>query len=164
MRRDQLEHAIRTACQIIGKYEMTVTRGELLELRSHLMGNLRELWHRPTQKEAEAWGSFPFEGDARSEMLGAAPTARDVISYVLHLTNRAKRPRFGVWNRAVIARTRIGSTASQTRQALRIRTAGDRAMLLARVRCAVTPRPVGCSADIDVRNGKITIQRQTHRP
>jgi FMN phosphatase YigB (HAD superfamily) len=153
-----------TACQIIGKYEMTVTRGELLELRSHLMGNLRELWYHPTQKEAEAWGSFPFEGDARSEMLGAAPTARDVIGYVLHLTNKAKRPRFGVWNRAVIARTRIGRTTSQARQVLRIGTAGDRAMLLARVRCAVTPRPEGRSADIDVRNGKITIQRQTRCP
>jgi hypothetical protein len=83
---------------------------------------------------------------------------------VLHLTNKAKRPRFGVWNRAVIARTRIGRTTSQARQVLRIGTAGDRAMLLARVRCAVTPRPEGRSADIDVRNGKITIQRQTRCP
>jgi FMN phosphatase YigB (HAD superfamily) len=148
---------VSAACRFIGKYEMTITRGDTIALRPYLIANLRELWYHPTPMEAEAWGSFPFEGDIGSAPLAAAPAARDLVRYVVHYTNAQKRPRFGQWNQAVIARTEIGRLAGQARQTLRIASAGDRAMLLARVRCAITPRSTVPLADIDVRNGKIVI-------
>ena len=152
---------VRSACQVIAKHEIAMTRSGLLDLRPILIRNLRELWYEPTQKEAEAWGSFPFEGDTGSEELGPAPSASSLVNYVLHFTNKAKRPHFGPWNRAVIARTMIGRVAREARQVLRIGTPGDRAMLLARVRCAATPRTVVRIGDIDVRGGKITVRRPT---
>jgi FMN phosphatase YigB (HAD superfamily) len=146
---------VRAACSLIAKYELTITRDDTTALRPHLIANLRELWYHPTQKEAESWGSFPFEGDTGSEVLAPAATARDLVSYLAHLTNAQKRPRFGPWNQAVIARTEIGAMASHTRQVLRIGSASDRSMLLARVRCTVTRRTTVPVTDIDVRSGKI---------
>ena len=152
---------VSAACRFIGKYQMTITRDDTTALRPHLIANLCELWYHPTQKEAEAWGSFPFEGDRGSEALAPAPAARDLVSYVVHFTNTQKRPRFGVWGQAVIARTEIGRVAGETRQILRIGSARDRTMLLARVRCAIALRTTIPVADIDVRNGKIVIRGHT---
>jgi FMN phosphatase YigB (HAD superfamily) len=149
---------VSAACRFIGKYQLTITRADTTGLRPHLIANLRELWYHPTQQEAEAWGSFPFEGDTGSTELAAAPAARDLVRYVVYFKNPRKRPRFGQWNQAVIAQTEIGKLAGQARQTLRISSAGDRTMLLARVRCAITPRTTVPVADIGVRNGKIVIR------
>jgi FMN phosphatase YigB (HAD superfamily) len=146
---------VSTACRFVGKYQLTITRDDTTALRRNLIANLRELWYHPSQQEAEAWGSFPFEGDTGSEVLAPVATARDLLSYVAHFRNAQQRPRFGPWNRAVIARTEVGRAAGHARQVLRVGSAGDRAMLLARVRCLMTPRTTVPVADIDVRNGNI---------
>lgn len=149
---------VSAACRFIGKYQMMITRGDTTALRPYLIANLRELWYHPTPQEAEAWGSFPFEGDIGSAPLAAAPATGDLVRYVVYFRNTQKRPRFGQWNQAVIAQTELGRIAGQARQTLRIGSAGDRTMLLARVRCAITPRATVPVADIDVRNGKIVIR------
>jgi hypothetical protein len=154
---------VSAACRFIGKYQITITRADTTALRPHLIANLRELWYHPTQQEAESWGSFPFEGDTGSEVLAPSATARDLVRYVIHFRDARKRPRFGPWNQAVIARTEIGRMAGQARQVLRIGSAGDRAMLLARMRCTITPRTTVPVAGIDVRNGQIVITGRASR-
>ena len=64
---------VSAACRFIGKYQMTITRDDTTALRPHLIANLRELWYHPTPQEAEAWGSFPFEGDSRIGSAGPGP-------------------------------------------------------------------------------------------
>ena len=99
---------VREACRGLGKLGSAVTLGELEAIRPALIGNLSVLWYSPTYPEAELWGSFPFEDDQGSPMLGRAVTLADVARYIRFLRHAEKRPRFGPWGQAVIART-IGS-------------------------------------------------------
>jgi hypothetical protein len=152
---------VTAACRGLVKLGRTVTLDELEAIRPALIGNLSALWYSPTYLEAEAWGTFPFEDDQGSPMLGRPVALSDVARYIRYLRDAEKRPRFGPWGQAVIART-VGSRRfpdpfgsvrilSSPRQRLIVRAA---------IRSKLTLRPVIGIGNIEVRDGMITARRR----
>ncbi len=130
-------------CRGLAKLGGAVTLDELAAIRPALIGNLSMLWCSPTYAEAELWGSFPFEDDQGSPMLGRAVALGDVARYFRFIRNAEKRPRFGPWGQAVIART-IGSRHfTDPFGSLRIVSSPrQRLMVRAAVRSKLAFRPV----------------------
>jgi FMN phosphatase YigB (HAD superfamily) len=148
-------------CRGLVKFDWNVTLDELEAIRPFLVANLSALWYSPTHEEAEVWGSFPFEDDDGSPMLGRAVAPIDLAGYVRHFRNAGKRPRFGPWSQAVVARTIGGRRLADPFASLRIvSTPQQRLMVRARVRSKLALRPVVRIADVDVRDGGITIHRR----
>jgi hypothetical protein len=147
-----------SACRLLAKFEWTVTSDEVNALRPYLIANLRALWNYPTYEEAELWGSFPFEGDSGTGMLGRAVTSRDLAGYLRHFKSAEKRPRFGPWQRAVIARTVGGKRVTDPFASLHVMSPPQRQLLRAKVRSKLGRRPVIQLSDVDVRDGKVTVR------
>lgn len=145
-----------SVCHLLAKYEWTATLDEVNALRPYLIANLRTLWTYPTYEEAEQWGSFPFEDDSGTGMLARAITARDLAGYLRHFNNAEKRPRFGPWQRAVIARTVGGKRVTDPFASLHVLSPPQRQLLRAKVRSRLGRRPVIQLSDVHVRDGKIT--------
>jgi FMN phosphatase YigB (HAD superfamily) len=149
-------------CRGLLKFEWDVTLDDLEAIRPFLVANLSALWYSPTYAEAEVWGSFPFEDDDGSPMLGRAVAPSDVPGYVRHFRNAEKRPRFGPWSQAVVARTIGGRRLADPFGWLRIiSTPQQRLIVRARVRSKLAFRPVVRIADVDVRDGGITVDRRS---
>jgi len=153
---------VREACRGLVKLGRAVTLDELEAIRPVLVGNLSALWYSPTYPEAELWGSFPFEDDQGSPMLGRAVTLGDVARYIRYPRGAGKRPRFGPWSQAVVART-IGSRHfTDPFASLRIVSSPrQRLMVRAAVRSKLAFRPVLRIEDIDVREGELPHVGQT---
>ena len=134
-------YAVR-ASQGLAKLAWDATLDEVEGLRPYLLANLRTLWNYPTSAEAARWGSFPFEGDSGTGVLARAVTWRDIAGYVRSAGNPGRRPRFGPWQRAVIARTVGGGRLADPLAALQIMTPAGRPLVRARVRSRVARRPV----------------------
>jgi hypothetical protein len=148
-------------CRGLLKFDWDVTLDELAAIRPFLVANLSALWNSPTYEEAEVWGSFPFEDDDGSPMLGRAVAPSDVAGYVRHFRNAERRPRFGPWSRAVVARTIGSPRLADPFATLRIiSTPQQRLIVRARVRSRLAFRPVVRLADVDVRDGGITVNRR----
>lgn len=131
------------ACRGLVKLGSAVTLEELAAIRPALIGNLSMLWYSPTYREAESWGSFPFEDDQGSPMLGRAVALADVARYLRFLRHADKRPRFGPWGQAVIARTVGGRHFPDPFGSLRIvYSPRQRLMVRAAVRSRLSFRPV----------------------
>ena len=133
---------VSAACRFIGKYQLTITRDDTTALRPQPHRQPARALVPPDPTGSRGVGKLPFEGDTGSEVLGPVATARDLMSYVAHFRNAQKRPRFGPWNQAVIARTEDRPDGGSRAPGTARRNCGDRAMLLARVRCVVISRPV----------------------
>lgn len=153
------EYAVEV-CRGLVKFGWSGTLDELDAIRPYLVANLMTLWRSPTYQEAELWGSFPFEDDAGSPMLGRKVTLGELLRYLRHLRSADKRPRFGPWSQAVVART-IGGRRLGDPFALRQAASSPqrRLALRAAIRSTLTLRPTVRIADVDVRDGAITVQR-----
>jgi hypothetical protein len=149
-------------CRGLAKFSWNITLEELDTLRPYVISNLCALWYSPTYREAELWGSFPFEDDEGSPMLGRAIAPSDLALYLRHFRNTEKRPRFGPWRQAVVART-IGSRRfADPFGSLRVVSSPrQRQIVRARVRSKLAFRPVVRIADVDVRDGVITVDRRS---
>jgi FMN phosphatase YigB (HAD superfamily) len=149
---------VSAACESIAKYDWKIRLSELEDLRPSLVENIRALWYSPAPAEAEAWGTFPFEGDSGTVMLGRPPTLRDAIAYLRHLRDAKKRPRFGPWQQAVLARSGAGSLYAGVSAALKIATPDQRALLRARLRMRLARTPVVSVDDVTVLDGRVTVR------
>jgi FMN phosphatase YigB (HAD superfamily) len=149
-------------CRGLVKFAWNITLDELEALRPCLIANLCALWDSPTYAEAELWGSFPFEDDEGSPMLGRAVAPRDLARYIRYFRNAEMRPRFGPWRQAVVVRT-IGSRRfNDPFGSLRmLASPQQRLNLRARVRSELALRPVIRITDVDVRDGVITVGRRS---
>jgi FMN phosphatase YigB (HAD superfamily) len=153
---DLVSQYVAEACRGLVQLGMTITLDELEAIRPALKANLSALWYSPTYPEAEAWGSFPFEDDQGSPMLGRAVTLGDVARYIRHFRDAEKRPRFGPWGQAVIARTIGGRHFADPFASLRIVSSPrQRLMVRAAVRSKLAFRPAIRIGDIDVREGEL---------
>jgi FMN phosphatase YigB (HAD superfamily) len=133
---------VNAACRSLAKFKWKVTLDELIALRPYLIENLCALWDYPSYEEAELWGSFPFEGDSGTAMLGRPVSSRDLANFIRCLGSAEKRPRFGPWSRAVIVRT-IGSRKfANPFGLLHAVSPSHRQMLLASVRSKLALRPM----------------------
>lgn len=149
-------------CRGLVKFAWNITLEELDALRPYLIANLCTLWYSPTYAEAELWGSFPFEDDEGSPMLGRAVAPRDLARYVRHFRNAERRPRFGPWREAIVVRT-IGSRrfADPFGSLRMLSSPRQRLIVRARIRSKLALRPVIRITDIDVRDGVITVDRKS---
>jgi FMN phosphatase YigB (HAD superfamily) len=149
-------------CRGLVKISWSITTEELNILRPYLIANLCTLWYSPTYAEAELWGSFPFEDDEGSPVLGRAISPSDLVRYFLNFKNTEKRPRFGPWRQAVVARS-IGSRRfADPFSSLRIVSSSQQRLIVrARVRSKLASRPVVHIAHIDVRDGVVTVDRRS---
>jgi hypothetical protein len=156
-----LEYAAEV-CQGLAKWAWAITLGELDALRIRLVANLCTLWCSPTYAEAELWGTFPFEDDEGSPMLGRAVAPGDLLLYARHFMNAERRPRFGPWSQAVIART-IGNRRFDDPLGLPriVASPQQRLAVRARVRSKLAFRPVFRIEDVDVRDGAINVDRRS---
>jgi hypothetical protein len=152
---------VTAACHNLAKFQWRITLDEISALRPYLIANIRTLWNYPAHAEAELWGTFPFEGDTGTAMLARAIAPRDLAGVILHFRNSEKRPRFGPWTRAVVARTVGGGRFVELFSLPHIASSpSQRQLLLARVRNKLALRPVVHVEDIRVEDCAITIYRQ----
>ena len=155
---------VTAACQTIAKYDWTISLRELEDLRPALVENIRALWYSPNPAEAQAWGTFPFEGDSGTTMLGRAPMLRDVVGYIRYLRNADKRPQFGPWQQAVLARSVPGQLYAEASAALKIASPGQRALLRSRLQMRLARTRVVHVGDITVLGGRVIVRpRRKHR-
>ena len=151
-------------CHGLAKFSWHITPGELEALRPYLIANLCTLWRYPTYGEAELWGSFPFEADERTPMLGRAIAPGDLARYVRNFRDAENRPRFGPWRNAVVARTIGSQRFSDPFASLRIASSPQQRLILrAKVRSKLAFRPFVRIADLDVRDGAIRTRRTPRR-
>jgi hypothetical protein len=149
-------------CRGLVKFSWNITLDELEAVRACLIENLCTLWDSPTYGEAELWGSFPFEDDEGSPMLGRAVAPSDLARYIRYFKNAEMRPRFGPWRQAVVARTIGNRRFTDPFGSLRMLSSPQQRLnLRARVRSKLAFRPVVRIADVDVRDGIITAGRKS---
>ena len=149
-------------CRGLVKFAWNITLDELDALRSFLIANLCTLWYSPTYGEAELWGSFPFEDDEGSPMLGRAVAPSDLARYVRYFRNEERRPRFGPWREAIVVRTVGSRRFTDPFESLRMLSSPQQRLIVrARVRSKLAFRQLIRIADIDVRDGVITVDRKS---
>jgi hypothetical protein len=147
------------ACRGLAKWQYRFTLDELNAIRPVLVSNLCALWYSPDYGEAEAWGSFPFEDDNGTAVLGRAITAKDLARLARYFRDGRKRPRFGPWRQATVMRTGAGRWYADPLAPLRaVSTSSRRQTVRARMRSRLAFRPVVRFANVSVRDGVITVQ------